>query len=175
MNIDKSIKIQEEIARFEEMKNYFSVDFEKGLIIRLKKYGTSGFSKIGDIIKRKNIQGYIVFQFQDREVKAHRFIFYYYHGELFEIIDHINGIKNDNSISNLRGDNDNKNQQNQRKPQIGNTTGYLGVCWNKLAQKYKATIAFNGKNNHLGYFSTKELAYEAYLTAKRINHEFCTI
>jgi len=42
-----------------------------------------------------------------------------------------------------------------------NTSGYPGVCFHKRNNKWVAQIWINGKNTHLGYFSTKEEAIEA--------------
>ena len=40
----------------------------------------------------------------------------------------------------------------------GNTSGYIGVWYNKTSQKWQAGIGINKKNIHLGYFNTKEEA-----------------
>ena len=43
-----------------------------------------------------------------------------------------------------------------------NTSGYLGVSYNKRAKKYRASITINGKYHSLGYYGTPEEASEAY-------------
>mmetsp|Transcript_8102 Transcript_8102/g.10571 ORF Transcript_8102/g.10571 Transcript_8102/m.10571 type:complete len:453 (-) Transcript_8102:79-1437(-) len=42
------------------------------------------------------------------------------------------------------------------------TSKYRGVCWNKYNQCWKACIKVNGKNKHLGYFSSEVDAAKAY-------------
>lgn len=42
-----------------------------------------------------------------------------------------------------------------------NTSGYTGVSWRTDKQKWQASIYFNGKYKHLGYFDRKEDAIEA--------------
>lgn len=42
----------------------------------------------------------------------------------------------------------------------------VGVCFNKPSQKYQANIKINGKQKHIGYFSTPEEAHETYKIEK---------
>lgn len=145
------------------------------MIARTKIQDKRGGAKIGDIIKTKDSNGYIVFGFKGKLSKAHRFIFYCYHGILYEFIDHKDTIKDNNWISNLRGATKLQNQQNRKTAQSSNTTGFLGVSFSKVRGKYVAMIRINGINTNLGAFYTPEEAHQAYVTAKRIHHEFCTI
>ena len=68
-----------------------------------------------------------------------------------------------------------QNSQNIRKPQINNTTGYLGVTFDKNSEKFKASIKINGKSITLGYYENPSIAHDAYLKSKRVIHIFCTI
>lgn len=90
-------------------------------------------------------------------------------------IDHINGVRDDNRIANLRDVTRSVNVQNQRRPQVHGKSGFLGVSWNKNARKWSATIRIGGRSRHLGLFVTAEEAYQAYLNKKREAHEGCTI
>lgn len=175
MKLTKVEDFCEEIARYEIMKEYFSVNFETGLITRTKIITNDPKNKIGDNVKCKCDNGYIRFTFKGNNIRAHRFIFYCYHGVLYPIIDHENTIRDDNRILNLRGGTGSQNMQNQNKPHSNNKSGYLGVGFHKREQKYIAKIQINGKKKHLGYFTNPKEAHEAYLTAKRLHHEFCTI
>lgn len=83
-----------------------------------------------------------------------------------EMIDHINGNPTDNSIDNLREATGTENQRNRNK-QSNNKAGYKGVSLNKAKNKYVAQIKLNGKQKHIGYFDTPELAYEAYEAAAK--------
>ena len=42
-----------------------------------------------------------------------------------------------------------------------NTSGNIGVSWNKEKQKWKAYITIGGKQIHVGYFVNKEDAIQA--------------
>lgn len=91
-------------------------------------------------------------------------------------IDHINGIRDDNRICNLREATPRQNAQNKRvSPSSNKSSGLLGVTWRKKECKWRAQINVSGKKKLLGEFNTKEEAHAAYITAKRKYHEFCTI
>jgi hypothetical protein len=88
-------------------------------------------------------------------------------------IDHRNGIHDDNRWENLRDGTKSYNLQNQRKAHRNNKIGLLGV--GKKRDGFQARIHLNGKTRYLGSFPTPELAYAAYLEAKRELHPGCTI
>lgn len=73
-------------------------------------------------------------------------------------IDHINGIKNDNRIQNLRVCTPSENRRNA-KLQVNSTTKFLGVY--RANSRYRTVV--NGK--HIGMFDSAEDAYEAYKKA----------
>jgi hypothetical protein len=77
-------------------------------------------------------------------------------------VDHINRIRNDNRLENLRWVTDQENQYNR-----SNTKGYY---FNKVAQKFQATISHNGKIKYLGLYDTEARASSVYLAAKAIYH-----
>ena len=79
-------------------------------------------------------------------------------------IDHIDGNGLNNQRSNLRTCTSEENKMNRGKF-VNNTSGFKGVSWHKPAMKWRAQINANGKTTHLGLFATKELAYEAYISA----------
>lgn len=88
-------------------------------------------------------------------------------------IDHINGDKTDNKLSNLRDVAQAINRQNQKHANAGSGTGLLGVS--KRKDGYSARIGVGRKSVWLGLFKTPEAAHAAYLSAKRDAHEGCTI
>ena len=55
------------------------------------------------------------------------------------------------------------------------TTGLLGASYESSSGKYRAQIMCKGKKITIGRFDTKEQAHNAYLEAKRIMHEGCSI
>jgi hypothetical protein len=96
--------------------------------------------------------------------QAHRVVWAMSNGEWPpEFIDHINGIKNDNRITNLRLASFTDNNRNMRKSRR-NKSGCVGVFLHKPTGKWIASIGCNGKSVHLGYFSEKQ---EAIATRKK--------
>lgn len=86
-------------------------------------------------------------------------------------IDHINGVRDDNRLANLRAATREVNAQNLHSARTDSQTGVLGVGWHAKAGKFRARIRANGKRVELGYFSDTVAAHAAYLEAKRRLHE----
>ena len=121
----------------------------------------------------KNFKGYIKINIYGKEYLAHRLAWLYVYGKLPEsFLDHINEIRDDNRITNLRLATLQENYHNISKPQKNNKSGILGVCRANCGKKWRADICFNGKIKYLGVFNTAEQAYDAYLKAKRELHTF---
>lgn len=109
-----------------------------------------------------------------RHYYAHRLAWFYMFGEWPKHeIDHIDGNPSNNQIVNLRDVPMIVNRQNKRQAHRNNKVGMLGV--KKHGERFSATIKVNGQATHIGYFSTPELAHAAYVNAKRVRHEGCTI
>ena len=99
--------------------------------------------------------------------KAHRIAWkIFYDQEPPFLIDHIDNNPYNNAILNLREANLNQNLYNSKKS-IKNTTGYKGVSFHKLSQKFRATIRINNKAVHLGLYETAEDAYSEYCKAAK--------
>ena len=77
-------------------------------------------------------------------------------------IDHIDRIKSNDRIENLRAVTKNENSFN-----LNNIKGY---SWHKYHNKWTAHITVNGKQKHLGVFSEEAEAADAYLKAKKELH-----
>ena len=122
------------------------------------------------------VHSYLRIRISGRAYGSHRLAWLYMTGEWpEEDIDHINGVKHDNRIKNLRNVSRLMNTQNQRRAQSHNTSGLLGVSRVESRNKWVATIKFAGKKRHIGYFRTPQEAHDAYIAAKRQLHEGCTI
>jgi len=117
----------------------------------------------GKLAGGKEVNGYISIGLNGRWYKAHRLAWFYMTDEWpDDQIDHKNGIRNDNRWINLRIATNQENQFN-KNANANNKCGLKGVFKSHLISKpWKAKITKNGAKCHLGYFVTKELAYEAY-------------
>ena len=112
---------------------------------------TSRRVKIGD--KAGTIcNGYLHISVKNIVYKAHRLAWLYIYGEWpKDQIDHINGVRDDNRLVNLRDVSPRVNSQNKRMD-AKNVSGANGVCFNKARHKWRANIKVNRKNIYLGYF-----------------------
>lgn len=117
--------------------------------------------------------GYVNITIDNKHYFAHRLAWLYVNGIMptYEI-DHINGVKHDNRIVNLREVTSSGNKQNRLRCSKNSLTGMLGVHFHKQMNKFTSSIFYNGKANHLGTFSTKEDAHQAYVKAKSAVHPF---
>lgn len=102
--------------------------------------------------------------------KLHRIIFLYHHGYLPEIVDHINGNKEDNRIENLRPATSMQNRHNSKTP-ITNKSGVKGVCYDKYLNKWRVRITVNGVRNNFGNFEKIEDAIKTASDAYSLLHK----
>lgn len=158
---------------YEDAHRIFRYDPESGLLYR-KKRGPRG--KPDHVVGNPYSNGYLRVsiggQSNKREYLLHRLIWMMQHGEWPDgEIDHINRIRTDNRISNLRICTNAENKQNLSL-RSNNTSGYTGVSYWKAMGKWRADITVNHKIKHLGRFDTPEEAYSAYLAAKAELHTF---
>ena len=107
--------------------------------------------------------GYLIIDYNKRKYKAHRLVWIYVNGVIPDglLIDHVDGDKTNNRVSNLRlcTPQDNVRNTGIRKD---NTSGYKGVSWSVQKQRWVAQTSVNGKKQHLGYYLTEEKAVSAY-------------
>ena len=108
-----------------------------------------------------NRDGYRQGRIFSRYFKAHRVAWAIYYGEWpVDQLDHINGVKDDNRIENLRSVSNSENLKNQ-KLRSSNTSGHMGVTWRPKALKWTAQITINNRQVYLGVFTKKDDAIAA--------------
>ena len=130
-------------------------DYDQGNLIR--KHATRGYDA-GRLITRKNDQGYLVTTINRKTYRVHHLVWLYFNGELPEQLDHINRIRDDNRIENLRPCVIYQNSGNC----VARVHKYKGVTFDKRNQKWRAQIGVQYKNIALGRFKTIEEAALAY-------------
>ncbi|MFM6981501.1 MAG: HNH endonuclease signature motif containing protein [Microbacteriaceae bacterium] len=152
------------------VRDFFSYDPEEGVLRwRKRRYGVTVGAVAGSMTN-----GARQLELGGRAYLAHRIIWLYMTGDWPKhMIDHINGVRDDNRWANLRDVSRVVNGQNMRKPPKSNKHGYFGVT--PVRGKWRATITINGKNWHIGYYDTPEEAQQQYIETKRLFHEGCTI
>ena len=153
------------------LTNYLSYESETGkLTWKFRNVDGGGFNrKYGgkEAFTAEERKGYRNGILNGVTLKAHRVCWAIHHGEWPKYqIDHINGVKNDNRISNLRVVTNEKNCKNQGKPK-SNTSGYMGVSWDSRMGFWVAKFRLNYLDHHVGYFSEPLDAHNALLIARR--------
>jgi len=126
-------------------------------------------NKIGDMVGRVQSNGYVRISIKRKFFQAHRLV-WLWHNNIMPAtgIDHINNIKSDNRIQNLRLADQSLNARNVRKARSTSKTGMLGVVVS--GSKFAAVITHNGKTTWLGSYKTIDQASEAYWRAKATLH-----
>ena len=114
--------------------------------------------------------GYIRVILCGRPFQAHRLAWFYVHGSWPEHeIDHVNGVRDDNRLANLREATPSQNQANKAMRR-DNTSGVKGVSWDRSRGKWHASITVSGRIKNLGRFEEIETAAAAYAEAARQFH-----
>lgn len=126
----------------------------------------------GLVAGNKHPSGYISITIDYKRYQAHNLAWLYTYGRWPEsMLDHINRNPSDNRIENLREATNAENQQNKGISR-NNTSGYIGVTWDKVSKKWQAQIGAKGQYKNLGRYETPEEAHKAYVAAKAQLHTF---
>ena len=104
--------------------------------------------------------GYLVIGFRSKHYYAHRLAWRITNGYWPDFIDHINGDRADNRISNLREVPKQDNHRNM-KCFSNSTTKVPGVSFHKQTSKWRAYITVDTKQRSLGCFDAFEDAVAA--------------
>lgn len=159
----------------ERLRSHLSYDVNSGVFTWKARTPKGNFVKVGDVAGTKDGYGYVVIRISRRAYKAHRLAWLYVYGEWPKaLIDHRDGVRDNNRLSNLREATRAQNQQNQ-KTHKDNRTGLKGVCRDRraISKPFSVQIQANGKLHHIGTFSTETEAQAAYCdAAKRLHGEF---
>ena len=134
---------------------------------------TTRFS--GKEIVVKDNRGYIRFGLtirgeKSRLYRAHRVIWLIIHGEWPIEIDHINGVRDDNRMHNLRSVDHPENLKNMSM-RSNNTSGVVGVHFSVRERKWQAYISVDKKRIEIGNFTSKSDAISA-RKASEVEHGF---
>lgn len=116
-----------------------------------------------------NKDGYVSISLFGKLYPAHRLAWLYEYGEWPKnVIDHVNRVKNDNRILNLRDCTLKDNGKNRTKSK-SNTSGYKGV-YQSSKNRWIAVCRINGKSVRVGHFKSTEEAAEAYKNFAQKHH-----
>lgn len=155
----------------EEVRNLLRYDAETGRLYWLprRSKGAEGFNAkwAGAEAFTASRSGYRVGNINQRTFTAHRVIWALVHGVWPSAdIDHINGCRSDNRLSNLRSVSRTENLRNLGMSSR-NTSGVTGVYRNAHTWKWSAKISVGNRSKHLGYFATRDEAGAARARAEQ--------
>ncbi len=133
----------------ERLRELLHYDSETGVFKR--KISTSNYVRVGDIAG-SYVQGYREIRIDGSRYRSHRLVWLYVHGKWPKNeIDHINGVRDDNRLINLREATHTENSYNKGAAK-NSTSGVKGVSWDLRKKKWRAQCTVNGKQYHQGYF-----------------------
>lgn len=116
-------------------------------------------------------KGYRQIRVEGKIYRAHRLAWLITYGRWpGKELDHVNGIKDDNRIENLREVTHQENLQNLNLVDGKGSSRYIGVSWHKGNRKWRSSIAINGRTKCIGYFDDESKARDAYISAKKQYH-----
>ena len=143
---------------FEEAKELFTYDRETGIIKWNYRFSSR---QRADLVAgyTSSSGGYTYIRFKGKLYYAHRIAMLLAYGFCSDglEVDHINHIRDDNRLSNLRFVTRSDNNRNKSRDSR-NTTGVMGVYYQRVRRKYEARIIVDGMNIYLGEFVTLEEA-----------------
>ena len=149
----------------EEVRLRFTYDPETG-VLRHTDHNKMAYGWHGKEAGYLKPDGYVVVNVRRRLYPVHRIAWLFTYGELPDgHLDHINRVRHDNRIANLRKATQSQNNHNSSM-YSNNKSGEKGVCWNKADQRWFASIRLNKVRTHLGSFVNFEDAVAARRRAK---------
>jgi hypothetical protein len=104
--------------------------------------------------------GYRRIGYEGRQISAHKIIWVIHFGDIPQgfFIDHINGVRNDNRIENLRMVTHRENVRNNPRSRAGRVPG---VSFHSRHKHWRAYVKINGKHIHLGNYDSEADAIKA--------------
>lgn len=167
----------------EKIRELLDYDPEAGVLIWRERLPRKGLERIdigwnkrfaGKIAGKNDKAGYIRIKIavgirESYAFASHRIAWAHYFGEWPNgNIDHINRVRSDNRISNLRVLSQDLNMMNTRM-RVNNKSGIKGVAWRKQNRKWVAYISVRGNRIYLGTFDDRESAAAARQEAEQAN------
>ena len=149
------------MLKYREALELFRYDYETGVLYWRWRVNSRVPKTLEAGTQRKS-SGYLSVSVHGRDYSVHRIVMlmcYGFYGEGLEV-DHINHVRNDNRLVNLRFVTHGENMRN-KSVSSKSTTGVTGVDFLKAHKKYRARIRVDGETIHLGMFETLEEAAAA--------------
>lgn len=130
-----------------------------------------------EIVPYIETTNYLRFRYKGKLYYVHRILAMTFipNPENKRCVDHCDGNKLNNALSNLRWCTNVENSRNTLK-RYGTSSHYKGVSYDKRTKKWRARIVVDGSEIFLGRHSTQEEAANAYNeAAKKFHKEFANL
>ena len=141
-----------------ETGNFFwnkqTVNNNRNLVYPISCRDKDGYVIVGSVLSGKF-----------KNYRVHRLIWIYVHGEITHEIDHINGIRDDNRLCNLREVTHQQNMMNRVRKKTKNQLRGIYKVKGKTPS-WAAEITCQGVKHYLGVYKTPEEANLAYEEAR---------
>ena len=139
------------------------------------KYGTPMTWKEKIMKGTNQANGYLCVRLSGKTKNIHQLVAMTFLGHVpngvgGNVIDHINSVKTDNRVVNLRIVSHRFNSTKDKL--LTSSSKHPGVSWNNLTSKWQAAIQINGKLKYLGRFTDELEAAEAYQKQLRLLGNF---
>lgn len=161
-----------EVVQAFRLRELFLYDPATGAFVNRVARGS--LARAGQVAGSKHCAGYLAIRIDGRAYLCHRLAWLYMHGEWpADQIDHINGVRTDNRIENLRECSNAENCQNVRAHR-DSTSSFTGVSWSgsSKSKPWVAQICVNKRQRFLGYYATESEAASVRAAAKSELHSF---
>lgn len=141
------------ILTAESARAAFDYEPESGML--RWKFRPSPAAAPGSVAGSQSLDGYISLSYRYKRYVAHRVIWLIVHGEWPALeIDHIDGNRANNALTNLRLAT--KSQNNYNRKLCPNSSGVKNVV--RVGDRWQVRIKVDGKNHHFGTFRTVDAA-----------------
>jgi hypothetical protein len=136
--------------------------YDSGFLYYKESFSKSKAGRKAGTLNRND--GYLYVNINYKLYPLHRIIYIYFNDDFDAnmFIDHINSIKTDNRIENLRLADKHLNERNCKYAK--------GYVFEKSRNKFKVTLTINGCSKFIGRYTTEHEARVAYINAKKIYH-----
>ena len=151
----------------EELKTQVEYNADTGIFTW--KVRPNNRIKIGNKAGNHHNRGCIEMSVLGERHLAHRLAWLYVYGYIPKLIDHIDGNKLNNKISNLREATYAENAYNS-KIKSNNKSGVRCVSWDKARQSWEVRIKIDGKLKHFGNYKDLDEAAKVAEKARKEHH-----
>jgi len=127
----------------QQLKELYHYDPLTGIWTRIKCMNSR--HPVGQILSAVSVRGYPKVMINKKVYMLHRLAWLYVHNYIPDVIDHDDRDKLNCKLENLKDSSMQKNSKNRKLPS-NNTTGEMGICFDKSTNRYMLQVTkLNGK------------------------------